>query len=62
MAKVIGIDKSITKQRVCSDCGAIVEYYPNEVMSKVESEPYGGGSDTYHYLTCPNCKKLMRWC
>jgi len=36
-------------------------YKPDE-LKNVEDEPYGGGTDTYHYLTCPNCGKKMRWC
>ncbi len=62
MAKVIGVDKSKAKQLTHSECGAIIEYFESEVVSKVEYEPYGGGSDIYHYLTCPNCLKMIRWC
>lgn len=62
MAKVIKIDKIKAKRRTCNDCGAVIEYMPYEVESKVENESYGGGTDTYHYLTCPNCGKRMRWC
>ncbi len=62
MAKVVGIDKSKAKKKTCSDCGAIIEYFQYEVVSKIENEPYGGGSDTYHYLTCPKCGNKMRWC
>jgi len=62
MAKVIRIDETQAKRRTHSDCGAVIEYYPNEVESKVENEPYGGGTDTYHYLTCPHCGGKMRWC
>ena len=43
MAKVVGTDKSAARRRTCTECGAIVEYYPHEVESKVEDEPYGGG-------------------
>jgi len=62
MAKVIKIDNTIAKRITCRDCGALIEYFPNEVESRVENEPYGGGTDMYHYLTCPNCGKQMRWC
>ena len=62
MAKVLRIDKSKAKQRTCGDCGAVVEYFPYEVRSEFENEPYGGGSDKYYYLQCPNCKRTMRWC
>jgi len=62
MAKVIKIDETVAKRRTCMDCGAVIEYFLNEVESRIEDEPYGGGRDTYHYLTCPNCAKRMRWC
>lgn len=62
MAKVLRIDKSKAKLKTHNDCGAVIEFYPNEVESRNEPEPYGGGSDIYHYLTCPNCGKKMRWC
>ena len=62
MAKVVRIDKSKAKQMTHSHCGAVIEYFESEVISKNEPEPYGGGSDLYHYLTCPNCGKTIRWC
>jgi hypothetical protein len=62
MAKVIKINETKAKRRTHTYCGAVIEYFQNEVESKVENEPYGGGTDTYHYLTCPNCGKRMRWC
>lgn len=62
MAKVVRIDKSKAKQRTHSSCGAVIEYFENEVVYKNEPEPYGGGSDTYKYLQCPHCGQMMRWC
>jgi len=62
MAKVIKIDKSKAKQITHSSCGAVIEYFDSEVESKIEDEPYGGGTDTYNYLKCPNCGKTIRWC
>lgn len=62
MAKVIKIDKSKMKQITHSSCGAVIEYFDYEVKRVVEDEPYGGGTDTYNYLQCPNCKYTMRWC
>ena len=62
MAKVVKIDKKKSKTITHSDCGAVIEYFENEVKKKVENEPYGGGTDTYKYLTCPNCGKKIRWC
>lgn len=62
MAKVIKIDKTKKKRITHSDCGAVIEYFQNEVETKLENEPYGGGSDYYNYLKCPNCGKIIRWC
>jgi len=61
MAKVTGFDKSKKQTRTHSDCGAIIEYYDNEVKYKQISD-YGGGSDRYGHLECPNCKKTIQWC
>lgn len=60
MAKVVRIDKSKAKQRTHSDCGAVIEYFENEVVKKNIGD-YGGGSDNYSHLTCPNCGKTIQW-
>jgi hypothetical protein len=62
MAKVIKVKKKKPKRIEHKACGATVEYTDDEVTSKREDEPYGGGRDTYHYLLCPNCEKMIRWC
>lgn len=62
MAKVVRIDETQAKRRTHFECGAVIEYFQSEIESKVENEPYGGGTDTYHYLRCPNCNRMMRWC
>lgn len=31
MPKVVGQDKSVTKEKTCKHCGAINEYLPNEL-------------------------------
>lgn len=61
MAKVVKIDKSKMKIITHSECGAVIKYFESEVKSEWKSD-YGGGSDLYHYLICPNCGKTMRWC
>jgi hypothetical protein len=38
------------------DCGALIEFYPNEIKSFVHYD-YGGGSDMVYYIVCPNCGK-----
>lgn len=62
MAKVIRINKSKAKTLTHSECGAVIEYFENEVVKIIENEPYGGGTDMYRYLRCPNCNKMIRWC
>lgn len=61
MAKVVRIDETKAKQRTHSSCDAVIEYFENEVETRIESD-YGGGSDTYKYLKCPHCGQMMRWC
>ena len=61
MAKVIRIDEKKAKRVTHSECGAVIEYYEVELEYKWHSD-YGGGSDRYAYLTCPNCKKRFSWC
>ncbi len=56
MARVIEILKTEEKTAVHRDCGAKIGYYRNEVTSQVIGD-YGGGSDTYYFLMCPNCGK-----
>lgn len=49
-------DKSVVKRCVCKNCGATLEYTPNDVEYKTYQD-YGGGSDTYAEFLCPNCGK-----
>jgi hypothetical protein len=60
MAKVIRIDKKQAKRKTHKECGAVIEYFENELEYKTISD-YGGGSDRYAFLTCPNCGKTMSW-
>lgn len=60
MAKVVKIDKKQQKRRTHKECGAVVEYFENEVQSFVHHD-YGGGSDVVYYIVCPNCGKQIQW-
>ncbi len=60
MAKLIKIDKKKAKRRTHSECGAVVEYFENEVQDFQKTD-YGGGTDTYYYIVCPNCQKRIVW-
>lgn len=51
-------DPSVLKQVICRKCGVKLEYAPIDVTSKEVSD-YGGGSDTYRYIECPNCKNKI---
>lgn len=60
MVKVISTvpHKSVVKEVVCGNCGATLEYIPADIKSRVVRD-YGGGSDTYYSITCPNCKETV---
>jgi len=56
MATIIGYDKSVYKRFTCHNCGAIVEYAPNEVI-KTERTDEGCRIVGLH---CPNCSQFHR--
>lgn len=53
--------KKVKRKCFCENCGATLEYTPNDVVYKTYSD-YGGGSDTYAEFSCPNCGKLVQDC
>lgn len=50
--------ESVTRQVVCTSCGSTLEYVPLDVTSAVYKD-YGGGSDTYYHVICPNCSNKV---
>ena len=54
-------NKKVSKKCICKNCGATLEYTPNDVTYKVYQD-YGGGSDRYAEFNCPNCGKLQQIC
>ena len=60
MTRLIKIDKDQEKEVTHKKCGAVVGYFENEVTYKVFDD-YGGGSDVYGQITCPNCKEIIQW-
>lgn len=56
MIKIIGQDASITKRVTCRNCGAILEYTPNDVKEKTTRD-ISGSADTEFYIECPQCSK-----
>lgn len=62
MARLIKIDETKEKQFTHSECGAVIGYFMNEVTDIKSISDYGGGSDMYGYITCPNCGKRVQIC
>jgi RNase P subunit RPR2 len=58
MVKIVKVEPhpSVIKQCVCKNCGATLEYTPQDILRRTVRD-YGGGSDTYNYISCPNCNK-----
>jgi len=54
MATVVGYDQAAKKRTTCHKCSAIIEYVQNEVYDELHHD-YGGGSDVYYFISCPNC-------
>lgn len=49
---------SVVKEKICTNCGATLEYVPNDVKSKTTSD-YTGSKETWRYITCPECNKEL---
>ena len=49
-------DPEIAKKISCRNCGARLEYTPNDVK-RIDGTDYSGGSDGCEYVDCPNCNK-----
>lgn len=62
MAKVIRFDPKINKKFTCLECGAIVEYSPNEAVQKYwnSSVPATDEGTKIIGLNCPNCSSFHR--
>lgn len=66
MVKVIKTEPApeVTKQIVCSNCGATLEYVPRDVRLLWSGTDYGGGPDGGRGFNCPNCDNQViteRW-
>lgn len=56
MPKVIGFDEKVNKRFTCYECGAIVEYKPNEVVTTNRTDE----GAKIKGLNCPNCGEFHR--
>jgi hypothetical protein len=54
MVEVVGRDEKAKRRVTHSRCGMILEYYDREVRSQRYTD-YGGGSETYYFIVCPEC-------
>jgi predicted RNA-binding Zn-ribbon protein involved in translation (DUF1610 family) len=57
-------DPKVVKQAVCQNCGATIEYVPNDVRTLWSGTDYGGGPDGAMGFNCPKCGKEVytkRW-
>ncbi len=49
-------DPAIVKKVSCRNCGARLEYTPNDVKTYSGTD-YSGGPDGMDWVDCPNCNK-----
>ena len=58
MIKIVGQDQTKVKRVSCSNCGAMLEYVPNDIKSFIRTD-YTGSKDMYTYIKCPTCSELV---
>lgn len=60
MVRIIdeGPDPSVVKKVICKNCGAKLEYVPNDVK-EYSGTDYGGGPDGHTWIDCPKCQKRV---
>jgi DNA-directed RNA polymerase subunit RPC12/RpoP len=51
--KKVGQDESVKRRATCKNCGAKLEFYQKDVLTK--SYSCMGESETYSYVVCPEC-------
>lgn len=49
-------DPKVVKRVSCGNCGARLEYVPNDVKRR-DGTDYGGGPDGAEWVDCPKCEK-----
>lgn len=57
MPTVIGQDPIAKKTTTCRNCGAVIEYFLNEVGFLRKCTDYGGGTEVLYGFRCPQCAK-----
>lgn len=51
-------DPSCKKEKMCRNCGSVLEYFPVDVLSK-DFKDYDGGNDTRYWIVCPTCNQKV---
>lgn len=51
-------DPEVVKRISCHNCGARLEYVPNDVQ-EYNGRDYGGGPDGQTWIDCPKCSKKV---
>lgn len=46
--------KSVVKETICKNCGATLQYVPNDIQSHTYKD-ISGCSDTDYFILCPPC-------
>lgn len=45
---------SVTKETICRNCGAVLQYVPRDIKQRTVSD-YTGDRETISYIECPEC-------
>jgi len=49
---------SVVKEVICRNCGATLQYVPNDIHHETLRD-YDGSSDTNYFIQCPPCGKKV---
>ena len=60
MVKIINTipDSSIVKRKVCNNCGATLQYVPNDIRIHLSTD-YTSCREFDNVIDCPNCGKML---
>lgn len=53
-----GPHQSVVKEVICKNCGATLQYTPNDVKRETVTD-YGGGIEVLSSIICPLCSKSV---
>jgi hypothetical protein len=50
------IEKPQSRKTVCSKCGSVIEYFPEEIKEYLTPYTFFHDSQLIYYIKCPNSK------